>query len=115
MLLWDKFKSDIMKTTKVQWANVLSSSLIMGTLTLSWVFYIFIPVMEQANIYAETEQDPNMIIAGSMMGFIMLSLWFTVTWLNFTLCRLTMRLIVFLFDSWETINTKRNNKNRSVN
>ena len=114
-LLWDKLKSDILKTTKVQWASIISQSVIMATLTLGWLFYIFIPVFEEANKYSETVQDPNMIIAGSMMGFILLSFWFTMTWLNFTLCRYTMRLLVFIIDQWEIINTKRSNKKKSVN
>ncbi len=112
--LWDKFKSDILKTTKEQWVRTTTSSVIMTALTLTWLFYIFIPVMEEANKYAESVEEPSILISGSMMGFIMLSLWFTFTWINFTLTRYTMKLIFIIIRLWEIINTKYNNKKRSV-
>jgi len=117
-LLWDKLKSDILKTTKVEWANWISSGVIMVSLLLVWLEYIFKPVINELEIMTlnatQSGQEVNGIIGASMLGFVFLSMWFTMTWLNFKLCRYTMRLLVFIIDQWEIINTKRSNKKKSV-
>lgn len=89
-------KRDLAKATKYTVADNVVTVSVMITIMLSWFYFIFEPAMDHWDVYMQLEEtDPVIVLA--VGGFILLSLWFCITWLSNSISHWTMRLI-----SWTT-------------
>lgn len=89
---WEEIKN----TPKPRIIEIITESIYLTVFLLTYVFYILLGTMQVTNNYVaqvgQEQTDPLLILA--LGGFMLLGLWFSLTWLPFTCSKWTTRLIL---------------------